>query len=122
MKQTSCDSKTTMEDSDMNRREDLLQRDFRVLLEIYNVSIIQNEPMTYGRLYDDWEGRMEKQEFDESLDRLSDCGIIKYKYIKVKSMWHNRDKWYYVYYIADEAIDFAKEIYERVVIPENKTT
>lgn len=112
MKATSCDLTTTMDDSKKNKREDLLQNAIRVLLEIYDVSVIQKEPMTYGRIYDDFDGRMKKQEFDKSLDSLCDCGILKCKYINVGN------KYSFVYYITSEAMDYTKEIYEKIIIPD----
>jgi hypothetical protein len=110
MKPTLYDSTMSMEESDKTRCIDLISRDLRILMQLYYVSVINDELVSYGSLYDDFDGRLKPSEFNESMDRLSDCGIVKNKYLKI------RKRWSYVYCITPEAMSFAKDIYEKVIV------
>jgi DNA-binding PadR family transcriptional regulator len=93
----------------MTIKRNLLDEDFRVILQIFETSNIIKEHITLSKLLDIFDGRISENRISEALDRLFDDGILSAEYKKIGN------KWARVYYITGEAESFAEDIYAEVV-------
>jgi len=89
-------------------RQNILEEDFRVMLQIFEISNKRKEKMTLSRLIKIFDGRIGRERVSQALDRLFDEGILSAKFQKTNG------KWARVYYIRGEAESFVEGIYQKV--------
>lgn len=90
-------------------REKIIEDDFRVMLQIYDMSNKKKEPITLYKLIKVLDGRIDKRRISQALDRLFDEGILSAKFSKINN------KWARIYYISGEAESFVENVYQKVV-------
>jgi hypothetical protein len=91
---------------DKRPKEEDCSVDFRVLAKLYEYIEIKKQQIWFSKLVSCFEGKIPKVEISKSEDKLYDLGIIDKKYQRAEGLWTS------CYIIEDEAMDFAKTLYE----------
>jgi predicted transcriptional regulator len=90
-------------------KRELLSNDLEVALEIYKYDkIIKGERIYLNKLVELLKDRVSRGTISKALDRLFDLGILNAKWEKTDN------KWVRVLYIAGEAEEFLKDVYNHV--------
>ena len=84
----------------------MLSNEFKVACEIYKADV-QKEHIWFTRLVERLEPNVSKNTISDSLDTLSDWGIIKGEYSRIDT-----DQFGVLFQIHNEHKDRIKEIYE----------
>ncbi|MFH1774837.1 MAG: hypothetical protein ABH874_07770 [Methanobacteriota archaeon] len=89
-------------------KRELLSNDLEVALEIYRYDKIKGERIYLNKLVELLKDRISRGTISKALDRLFDLGILNAKWEK------SNNKWVRVFYIAGEAEEFLKDVYNHV--------
>jgi DNA-binding PadR family transcriptional regulator len=89
---------------------ELLKDDFRVLLQIYDTTVVKKGWMTYYELWWTLDGRINEHKINKALDRLSDMGILDSKYEKIGNKWAS------IFFITDEGMKFTEDMYNKCIV------
>ncbi|MCX6764311.1 MAG: hypothetical protein NTU58_01245 [Candidatus Nealsonbacteria bacterium] len=82
--------------------------EFRILAKIYEYTEIKKKPIWFSRLVYCFRGKIFRNEISKAEDRLYHWGIIDKKYKDAEGLWTC------CYLIEDEAVDFARMLYEKI--------
>jgi len=86
----------------------ILSNDFKIACEIYRYEL-NNEPIWFTKLTEMLYGKIDKNTISDSLDTLSDWGIVKYEY-----GYTNTGHCAGLLHICDGHKDRIKAIYEKL--------
>jgi hypothetical protein len=60
----------------------------KIVLEIYETTVIKKEAIWYGKLLDIFDGRVDEKEISKTMDWLNDTCMIEEKYTTIEdNMW-----------------------------------
>jgi hypothetical protein len=96
---------------DLIKMQKVLDENLTVLAKIYEMNIVKKEPIWFSKLVELFDGKLSRVQISKALDRLFDLCFIKGDWQKVDERWTR------TFAISSCSEYFAREMYEKSMVP-----